>query len=186
LEIIKALQDSQKYGVELENEKTLIISQIKEKDAQLDKIAKDLEFAKSQLVSTNGQLAAAKESFEKIQKERDELSSKLTNISAQLGTAHEKVNKMETDIETAKVLGERGVLVDFGDGWAVYEALSGEPRVLRNKQEVPVKKGFVLKNGDKLFDDSGPRDSYLGPEVIIIEPDNELYPVIQNRQNQRN
>jgi predicted RNase H-like nuclease (RuvC/YqgF family) len=184
LEIIKALQDSQKQIVELEGEKTHLASQIKEKDTQIDKITKELESSKSQLESSKSQLAATKENLERIQKERDELSIKLKGFSAQLSEVHKTIDKLETEIESVKELGGRGVVVNFGYGWAIYGALKSEPYIIRDGERLPARKGLVLKNGDVIYDADGHQiEEYLPSNSIVIRPNQESYQDVINYLN---
>lgn len=169
LEIVIALQDSQKLIVELENDKTQINMQIKEKDLRLKEVVNNL-------VSANSQLVVEKEMVEKIQKERDELVSKLKDISDQLGVFYETVTRLETEIESAKAISGRGVIVNFGKGWGVYRAINGVPHVIRDSDRLLAKKGLALYGGDIVFDgDDIPIIEYLADSAIIIKPDNEHY-----------
>jgi len=182
LETIKALQDSQKYVVELENEKTQLISQIKEKDAQLDKIAKELTVSKEQLETSKSQLAGINENLERVQKERDVLSSRLKNISAQLDVDQRTMNEFETKIESAKTIG-RQVVVNFGHpyGWAIYRAIDSEPYVVRAGERLSAKKGLVLEWGDKIYDEDGIQIlELLSHDAVVFNPDDDYYADVRN------
>jgi hypothetical protein len=177
LEIIKALQDSQKYVDELGKEKNQLTSHINEKDVQLEKNTKELKTSQSQL-------AVIKENLERIQKERDELSIKLKGFSAQLSEAHKTIDNLETEIETVKELGGRGVIVNFGYGWAIYEVLKTEPYIVRDGVRIPAQKGFPLKNGDIVYDEDGHQiEEYLPAGSIVIRPDQDNYHDVNNFLN---
>lgn len=167
LEIIKALQDTQKYVIELEMNKSEIDAQIHEKESLLSKKTGDL-------VSTAKKLKIAQEDLEKIRSERDELILKLKDISSQLNVFYETIRNFESEIESAKTTEGRGVIVNFGYGWAIYKAVSGEPYILRKDNRLKAEKGLILHSGDIVYDEDGSID-FLPTDAIVVKPDNSHY-----------
>lgn len=181
-EIIKALQDSQKDVVKLENEKAHFISQIKEKELKLDKISKETESLKRQIEIKKDELVAARNNLELIQNERDRLSTRLKDISVQLDVDQKTMSEFETKIESAKDIG-RHVIVNFGHpyGWAVYRAIDNEPYVVRAGEKLSAQKGLVLDWGDIVYDEDGVQILELLPRnAIIIKPGDNNYADVSN------
>jgi hypothetical protein len=174
-DIIKALQDSQEYVVELGKEKTRIMSQIQEKEKQLNKFVKELNSSKNQVVETKANL-------EQVQKQYNVLDAKIKDITTQLSVLNENKDKLETEIESFGELGGRGVIVDFGDGWAIYRALHHVPYVIRDGERLPARKGLVLLSGDVVYDENDHGlEEFLSKDAIIIRPGDDLYYQLLNR-----
>lgn len=169
LEIITALQDSQKLIAELESDKMQMVDRVKEKDLQLDKMTKEINFSSEQLL-------IEKENLEHVKIERDKLSSELKGISDQLSMFHDVMTNLESEIELAKNMTGRGVIVNFGKGWGIYRAIDGEPYVIRDRDKLLAQKGLELYSGDIVYDgDDVQIVEYLPNGAIVVRPDNDHY-----------
>jgi len=186
---IEAIQDLQKYVIELENEKSRLSDEIRIKENRIGELSSQLDEAKLSAMKS-------KEKILETEKERDELKTKLESLYAQFLSVQqtkEKLEKLVTDdvlrnkIETARKLSGRGVVVNFGGlGWAVYKTFDGTPHVIRDEKTLSVYEGFVLIDGDKIDDDIGKGETYLSPDTLVIDPHSELYQRIIRMLNEDN
>jgi len=175
---IEALQDSQKYAVELENEKIRLSEEAKTNEIRIEELSSQLDTVK--LTDTK-----SKEKILEIEKERDELKIKLESIYAQFLSVQqtkENLEKLVTDdmlkskIEAARKLTGRGVVVNFGEtGWGVYKAMNGKPYVIRDDQTFWAYEGLVLIDGDKIRDEDENGENFLQAGTLVLDPSSDLY-----------
>lgn len=175
---VEALQDSQKYVVELENEKTRLSDEAKINENRIEELSSQLDTAKL----TD---AKSKEKILEIEKERDEFKAKLESIYAQFLSVQQTKEKLEklvtsdelkSKIEDARKLSGRGVVVNFGEtGWGVYKAMNGKPYVIRDEKAFWAYEGLVLIDGDKIRGEDGQGQDFLPAGTLVLDPEGELY-----------
>lgn len=186
---IEALQDSQKYVIELENENLRLSEEVKIKEYWAGELYSQLNTAKLDVLKS-------KEKILEVEKERDEHKIRLESIYAQflsVQSTKEKLEKLVTDdklrikIEAARKLSGRGVVINFGgSGWGVYRAMNGIPYVIRGEQTFIAYEGLVLIDGDEIYDESGAGENFLPANTIVIDPNSELYKRILRMLNEDN
>ena len=199
VEKIKLCSQIEEKDIQLDKiAKELVFSkeQFELSERQVDRISKELmsseeqlalskgqlESLKNQLESSKSQLTLTRENLKQIQTDRDKLDAKMKDISNQLNALKATKDQLETEIETFGGLGGRGVIVDFGDGWAIYRAIHSKLYINRNGERLPARKGLVLMSGDVILDENGiPLEELLPPDAIIIRPNDDLYSQLTNR-----
>lgn len=153
---IEAIHDAQEYIAQLENENSLLALNLADGQILTRRLFQDIETQKMSLLELNRQL-------ESVQQERDELSENIEKNLGQYRSIIEKQKALQDKIKlSSQLTDERGVLVNFGSGWAVYIPLRGIPSVLRDRYNLMAVEGLVLVNDDRICDDSG-IDVWLRP-----------------------
>ena len=120
-----------------------------------------------------GNLSEAREKIKDLENELNENLNQLNSVKAMhemLNEISAQENVLKDEIEAARNLGGRGVLVNFGHGlgWAIFDALYGDaPYIIRDKKKFFAKRGMILIDNDQVYHSDGTHKVWkLPPEAI--------------------
>lgn len=164
---LDTIQDVQEHAITLENNIAKLNDLLADRNKQIDDLSNRLK-----IKSEN--LSEAKDKISDLEKELGGILSQLSTVK----TMNERLNALATqgntlkeEIEAARGISGRGVLVNFGYGlgWAMYDALYGErPYIIRDGNVIYARNGLVLKNNDEVFHSDGTNSVWLIPPEAEI------------------
>lgn len=161
---IEAIQDAQKHIVLLENENSRLALSLAEEQVLTTQLSQSTETQRASLVELNERLRL-------VQQERDGLTENLERNLGQYMSSLQEQKVLQEKIELSSEMNTgRGVIVNFGFGWAIYQSLQGESSVLRGGYTLLAEEGLVLVNGDRVYDENGEAVWMIPPEYSVIAP----------------